>query len=258
MAPFDIYVKEIAKYIEGIRSKKRRFREMNCPEGSANLIEGLPVLVGRGAQPGVILKEDMCVELGNPRMASCAFLLWTDNLSLVRDGRITLIGPDIPESMGKSLPFGQVLLISGTDLKEEHHAMLEWGQYVSDRIEGYMIRSVPRRMWSRISKKVVEKGFCFETLGRALMWIIKSELPMVEAVEILFITSNKEDVEELESIAKQVEKIAGDIKKGKFIIGDDGTYVCTNGLDCNVCLDKNVCDSIREMVAIRKANIRSA
>jgi CO dehydrogenase/acetyl-CoA synthase beta subunit len=253
VAAFDVYVKKIAEYVEGMRRKRRQTREMNYPAGDTNLIEGLPVRVGSGAQASVILKEDTCVELGNPSTASCAFLLWTENLSLVRDGRITLIGPDIHESTGKSLPFGQVLIMGGTGLKEEHQTTLEWGQYISDRIEGYMIRSVPQRMWSRVSKEAAGKGFCFETLGRALVGIFKSELPMVEAMEILFVTSSKEDVEELGSIAIQVEKIAREIKRERFFIADDGAYVCTTGLDCSVCPDKAVCDSIREMIVIRKA-----
>jgi CO dehydrogenase/acetyl-CoA synthase beta subunit len=253
VAAFDVYVKKIAEYVEGMRDNKRQIREMNYSAGVADLMEVLPVRVGSGSQASVILKEDTFVELGSPSSASCAFLLWTENLSLVKDGRITLIGPDIHESMGRSLPFGQALIVGGIGLKEEHQAMLEWGQYISDRIEGYMIRSVPQRMWSRVSKEAAGKGFCFGTLGRALMGIFKSELPMVEAMEILFVTSSKEDVEELEGIAIQVGKIAREIKRGKFVIGDDGAYVCTAGLDCSVCQDKAVCDSIRELIVLRKA-----
>lgn len=258
MAVFDVYITKIAEYVEGMRRNQRQVREMGYPVAGNNLLKGLPIRVGRGAQPSVILKEDTCVELGSPSTASCAFLLWTDNPSLIRNNRITLIGPDINESMGKSLPFGQVLIMGGADLKEEHQATLEWSQYISDRIEGYMIRSIPQRTWSRVSKKATEKGFCFETLGRALMGIIRSELPMVAATEILFVTSNKEDVAKLESIAKQVEKIARDIKRGKFVVEDDGTYVCTDGLDCSVCLDKDVCDRIREIIGLRKAKTSRA
>ena len=56
-------------------------------------------------------------------------------------------------------------------------------------------------MWSRVSKNAAEKGFCFETLGRALMAIFKSDMPKVQAVEILFVTSSKEDLEQLDNIA---------------------------------------------------------
>jgi CO dehydrogenase/acetyl-CoA synthase beta subunit len=258
LGTFDIYVKKISEYIEGMLRRQRQVRKMNHPGRSEKLIEGLTVRVGVGAQPGVILKEDTCVELGNLSTAACAFVLWTKDITLIKDGKITLIGSDINESIGKSLPFGQVLILGGADLSEEHQTMLEWTQYISDRIEGYMIRSVPQRIWSRVSKEAAGKGFCFETLGRALMGIFKSELPMVEAMEILFVTSSKEDVEELGGIAIQVEKIAREIKRGKFAIADDGAYVCSSGLDCSVCSDKPICDDIRELISLRKADARSA
>jgi CO dehydrogenase/acetyl-CoA synthase beta subunit len=252
MASFDVYFKMVAEYLQELRNKKRQFKEINCQIIGDDYFQDLPIKVGEGAQQGVILKEDTGIELGNPRMGSSAFLLWTDNPSLIKDKKITLVGPDIQESFSNSLPFGQVLMIGGTSLKEEYHTTLEWGQYISDRIEGYMIRSIPQRIWSRVSKTAVERGFSFEVLGKTLMGIIKSELPLVESVEVLFVTSSRQDVEELETIAKQVEKISNDLKKRKFIVGDKGDYFCTNGLDCSVCHDKPVCDTIREQIVIRK------
>jgi CO dehydrogenase/acetyl-CoA synthase beta subunit len=252
MASFDIYLRKIADYMEEMRGRHRQITEMNCSA------DGLPVRVGIGAQQGVILKEDTYVELGSPSTASSALLLWVEDPSLIRDGRVTLIGPDINESAGKSLPFGQVLILGGAGLKEEHQATLEWTQYVSDRIEGYMIRTVPQRIWSRVTKEAVGKGFCFGTLGRALVQIFKSELPLIEAMEILFVTSSKEDVQELEGIAMQVEKITREIKRRIFSIADDGVYECTSGVDCVACSDQAICDSIREVIKLRKADVRNA
>ncbi len=84
------------------------------PRLSASLKKGLPVSVGPKASSGIILRGDTFVELGNPDIGSSAFVLWTDKTTLIRDGSITLIGPDIPESAGASLPFGQVLMVGGT------------------------------------------------------------------------------------------------------------------------------------------------
>ncbi|MHA1432155.1 MAG: hypothetical protein ACTSRV_17455 [Candidatus Freyarchaeota archaeon] len=73
-------------------------------EGDSELEKGLP-LGGRG----IILREDTFVELGNPKSASAALVLWTENPELVRDGYITIVGPDIPEVEGY-LPFAQITL----------------------------------------------------------------------------------------------------------------------------------------------------
>jgi CO dehydrogenase/acetyl-CoA synthase beta subunit len=253
LAIFDAYVKEIRDYAERMRAKYGVLREIDCPKGTDEVLSGLPVRIGPRASAGIILREDTSVELGNPSTGSCAFLLWTDNPTLIRDGRITLVGPDIGESQGRSLPFAQILMPGGSALQEEDQEVLDRSQYAFDQIEGYMIRSVPQRMWSRVSKTAVDKGFNFETLGRALMGIFKSQVPRVEAVEVLFVTSSREDLTPLENIATQVGKISRDIRRNTLIRRLDGAYECTAGYDCNACADKAVCDDIKQLVALRKA-----
>lgn len=252
MAIFDVYVKKLAEYAAEMRKKGRQVREIDCPAAVSKLLEGLPVQVGPQASSGIILRGDTFMELGNPDAGSCAFLLWTDNPSLIRDGKITLIGPDIPQSSGASLPFGQVLMVGGVGLGEEGHEALQQNQYISDQIEGYMIRSVSQLMWSRVSKDAAGKGFCFETLGRALMAIFKSAVPKIQAVEIVFVTSSKEDVQQLDDIATQVRKIGKDIVRETWKAKGFDIVECTLGWDCTSCPDKPVCDDIRELITVRK------
>jgi CO dehydrogenase/acetyl-CoA synthase beta subunit len=256
LAIFDPYLEQVHGYVEGMRAKYGLLGEMQCPAVVSEALGGLPVRVGPRASSGIIFKEDTFVELGSPNTASCAFVLWSDNPALIRDGRITLVGPDIGESQGQSLPFAQVLMLGGRALQEEEQEALDRSQYVFDQIEGYMLRSVPQRMWSRVSREAVEKGFGFETLGRALMGICKTQLPKVEAMEILFVTSCKEDVTLLENIAAQVTKISREIRRSGLVRRLDGTYECTMGYHCDACSDKPVCDDIRELVALRKTKGR--
>jgi len=253
---FDVYVKKVAGYVEEVRRKGGQFREFDSPTSVSELVEGLPVQVGPGASSGVILRGDTFVELGSPDAGSCAFLLWTDNPSLIRDGRITLIGPDIQETPGASLPFGQVLMVGGKDLGKEEHSALEQSQYISAQLEGYMIRSTPERMWSRVGKDVAAKGFDFCTLGKALMTIFKSDVPKVQAMEVIFVTSSKEDVQRLDDIAQQVRKIYKDIVRETWLARGYDVLECTLGWDCDSCADKPVCDEIREVITVRKKKAR--
>jgi len=236
VAIFDVYVKKLAEYVGEMRGKGRQVREIDCPTTIGKLLEGLPVRVGPQASSGLILRGDTFAELGNPATGSCAFLLWTDNPSLIRDGKITLI----------------------VDLGEKEHEALEQNQYVGDQIEGYMIRSVSQLLWSRVSKDAAEKGFCFETLGRALMAIFKSEVPKVQAVEIVFVTSVKEDLQPLDDISTQVREIAKNIVLENWEAKGINLLECTFGWDCNSCPDKPVCDNIRELVTVRKKRARKS
>lgn len=254
MAIFDIYIKKLTQYGAEVLQKGGEVREIDCPPSVIELLEELPVRVGHGASPGIILRGDTFIELGNPDSGSSAFLLWTDNTSLLTDGRITLIGPDIPESSGGSLPFGQVLMVGGESLSEKEHEELTRNQYIADQIEGYMIRSIPQHMWSRVSKEAAEKGFCFETLGRALMAIFKSEVSKIQAMEIIFVTSSREDLKPLESIDEQVREISHNITKDVWKAKgyDLDEIECTLGWDCRSCEYKPVCDEIRKVVKVRK------
>jgi CO dehydrogenase/acetyl-CoA synthase beta subunit len=252
MSVFDVYISKLGEYVQDMRARGRQIREIQCPQSSNDLVDGLPIRVGPGASSGLILRADAFAELGNPEAGSCAFTLWTDSPSWINDGKITLIGPDIPESPGASLPFGQVVMAGGAGLTDKEHDALRFAQYASDRIEGYMVRSSTRYMWSRVGKDAASKGFCFETLGRALMAILRSDVPGAQAVEVVFVTSAREDLEPLDQISSQVEKVSTSIIAENWKAKGFDLYECSLGWDCNVCPDRPVCDDIRQLIQVRK------
>ena len=249
MKASEVHLPRVRAYVARKKEQGRAVREIACDTGGERLVAGLPVRVGPDAEQGIILKEDTFVELGNPSVASCAFVVWSDERAAVADGRITCIGPDIQHGEGRSLPFGQVMIVSGTELEEEHYPQLERTQYTSDQIEGYMLRSVPRRVWGRVSNDAAARGFCFETLGRSLMSVFRGMNPLVEATEVVFVTSSVEDVHELDDIAADVRKFSGELKK--LVRQQDGTYDCTE-YSCTTCDEKPVCDSIRDWIELRR------
>jgi len=249
MAIFDAYLGMIAEYIEEMQRKDGWVKAFNCPLSADRLKEGLPIRIGPQANTGIILRGDTFIELGNPTAGSCAALLWTKDLSLINDGKVTLIGPDIQESPEASLPFGQILIVGGADFEAEDHEELIAGQYIADQIEGYMVKSSSRNMWSRVSRDVAAKGFSFETLGSALMAIFKSQMLKVQAMEVLFVTSSKEDVLRLDEISAQIQKIGGEVVKENWKIKG---YDIDCSMDCSSCNDKPVCDDIRDVLADQK------
>jgi CO dehydrogenase/acetyl-CoA synthase beta subunit len=255
MATFDSQIAAVTAHVEELRAQGRAARAFTAPSSVAALEEGLPIRVCPGASPGVILRADTFVELGSPDAGSCALVLWTDAPSLVRDGRVTVIGPDIPEAPGASLPFGQVLMVGGVDLGAEEHQSLEQAQFVADQVEGYMVRSSSRNVWSRVSKDVAAKGFCLNTLGSALMLIFKSSLPKVQAMEIVFVTSGKEDLLRLGAIATEVHERGKEIVKAHWKARG---FDLDCDFDCRSCEERKVCDYIREVAGARKKKTRKA
>ena len=253
MSVFDPYIRKVFEYVQAMQDSGRQVRIFNSPGDPHRLLEGgLPVRVGPGAGSGLVLRGDTFAELGSPEAGSSAFPLWTNNTSLVRDGRIILIGLDILESRGVSLPFGQILIAAGRELSGKKHSLLDESQYVADQIEGYMVKSTPGRMWSRVSNSAAERGFGFEALGKALMAIYKSQVSQIEAMEIVFVTSGKEDVRKLDEIAEPVKKISKDIIRKTWLSRGYDILECTLRWDCNSCPDKAVCDDIKSVITVRK------
>jgi CO dehydrogenase/acetyl-CoA synthase beta subunit len=97
-----------------------------------------------GGGRNIVLKDVMGLELGSPKMESVSCLLWTHDLSLIEDGRITLVGPDFGESLGMSLPFGKVVLAGVEGFTEDNaydlHKDLDFLRYGID-LKGFMMRS---------------------------------------------------------------------------------------------------------------------
>lgn len=234
MEIFDLMIKELRQRIEHWIEQGRKISEKQCPQSVKKLKENLPT----SNQPRIILKEDTFVELGNPKTASAALVLWTEKSELVRDGKITIVGPDIPEAEG-NLPFAQVLIAQTRGLEPKDYRLLSRNQYDLN-LEGYMLRAVPQhqRVWSRVSREAVEKGFTLETLGKALMVSLKEKPPRAEAVEVIFVTSSEEDVRELGKITEEAWKIAAPVKS-------------TPTYDCTTCENKEICDEIWKMLQLR-------
>ena len=234
MEIFDVLIGELRSRIEEWKNSGRKTREIQCPTSVEELEKGLP-LGGRR----IILREDTFVELGNPKTASAALVLWTENPELVRDGYITIVGPDIPEVEGY-LPFAQITLTRVLGLRPEDYRVLRRNQY-DVHLDGYMLRAVPQRqrVWSRVSREVVERGFTLETLGRALMVSLKKNPPRAEAVEMVFVTSSEEDVKTLGELTETAWKATKPVKAAP-------AYDCTN------CENEEICDEIWRMLQLRR------
>lgn len=250
MTPFDEYIDETHHYVKHLRSAGRQVRELSGYAGSAG---SMPFKIGPGAGTGLVMKSETFVELGSPTAGSCALVLYTDALSRVQHGRTRLIGADIQESpAGSTLPFGQVLIAGGEDLTEADYPELLESQHVGDQIEGFMVKSTPGHIWGRVSTGAAERGFDFAFLGTALTGLVTSQVPKATAVEVLFVTSGRSDLELLNDIAASVGEIAQAMKERRWKERGIDIYDCAFGGHCSACPDKDVCDGVRKVAHTRR------
>jgi CO dehydrogenase/acetyl-CoA synthase beta subunit len=248
MSIFNACIKQTAKYIDEMRKAGREIIEFTCTDHSCNP----PFDVGPGSGSGLVMKSDTFLELGSPTAGSCAFALYTKDTSLIRDGRVSLIGPDVQASSSTVLPFGQVIMVGGEAFSTGDYQRLVQCQYTGDLIEGYMVKSMPGRIWTRISNEVAQKGFSFKFLAMALMKIIKAQIPNVTVFEVLFVTSDKSDLQNLNKIGFSVSEIAQALRKKHWETKGVDISDCTFGGDCGSCTDKLVCNAVKKAIYKKK------
>jgi len=246
MNPFDPYFERIREYENNLKNSGRSVRVWHT--GPLN---GREEAFRQTFSP-LILKENTAVELGGPLTAGSTFIIWTEDVSLISDGRITLVGQEVVEAVGGRLPFGQVIMAGGPDISRETHSRLEREQYIAERVPGYMVRSTGGRIWSRASYEALDNGFSLRALGANILSHIRHRLPVVAAAEILFVTSSIEDVQDLEKIGAQVRKLSHDLRRERIKQTADGNYECESDISCEACSDNDVCSEIREILVIRK------
>ncbi len=227
--------------------------------GTGRLVRSWPTQVARrpaqprhDRSPTLVLADDVGVELGPPSQASCSVLLRTSDLALVQPGRVTLVGPDLPDVRpGARLPFAQVVVLAiGVDAAPDPFT-LENLAFLTHRLPGYMARSIPGRLWVRISRKAHAHGLTFRAIGEALISAYLSDVPELTAVEVLFVTSSAEDVAALAPIALAAEVVTGHHRK--LALAEDGDLACLD-TTCDTCEEKPVCDGLREMMQHRRSS----
>ena len=238
---FDGIIKDIRSFHER-KKEEGRVKERKCasafawPEaGSRNLVFQL----------------DTGLELGHPTLPSVAFHVWTQEPGLVNEDRVSLIGPDIGESSASMLPFGKIILIKGMGFNEEnaYDRYLQIGLARYDiSLKGYMMRAATQylREWSRISREAMGGGFSLFTLGEALIRKY-CEMEYVTGAEVIFITDDQGEFEEIAPLAEKADKINRAMSK----------MMEEMSFDCEDCDYEEICRDVAAMRSLRKHREKS-
>jgi acetyl-CoA decarbonylase/synthase complex subunit beta len=158
-----------------------------------SMFKDIPVEVGVIYEGQRIRRNDMYVELGGPDVKEKFELTRVKKQEEVEDGKVTIEGPDLKEmEEGKAYPIGILIEVSGTKLEPELEGVIERRIHAySNFIEGFMHLNQRYDIWLRVSKKSFQKGLnSFEYVGKVLQRLFKSELPIIEKMQVTFITES--------------------------------------------------------------------
>ena len=160
-----------------------------------SMFKDIPVDVGVIYEGERIRKPNMQVELGGPDIKNKFELVRVKASDDVEDGAVRIHGPDLKNlKEGSCSPLGILVEVSGKELEQDLEAVFERRihQY-TNYVEGLMHLNQRYDIWLRLSKKSFQKGFnSFNYLGKVLMRLYKSELPIIEKIQTTFITDETE------------------------------------------------------------------
>ncbi|MFW9959742.1 MAG: CO dehydrogenase/CO-methylating acetyl-CoA synthase complex subunit beta [Candidatus Thorarchaeota archaeon] len=164
--------------------------------------EDIPVDIGVVYEGERVRGKDMFVELGGPTMEKKYELALARSMDQIEDEKITIIGPDLKDMKeGSYHPLGIFIEVAGKEVEPDLEGVIERRihEYVNF-VEGMMHLNQRYDIWIRLSKKSFEKGFnSLEYLGKVLIRLFKSEMNIIEKIQVTFITDPEE-------VAKQYDK----------------------------------------------------
>lgn len=216
------------------------------------LAHDVPLTYGKGAGGGMVMRRNLGAELGGGNAATCAMVLPTSDVSLIRNGKVTIIGRDVGElPAAETAPFAQIILVGGSSFLGADAQALEETQKIRNWVQGYQVRTTTDEIAARVSAELVERGFSLAHLARALIELVHSIDERTESVEVIFVTSSSEDVRALRPLARQWAERSRELRRCTMAeIGID--IDCPSGGHCGKCKDKDTCDQVRRIQAMRR------
>ncbi|MGD0280265.1 MAG: hypothetical protein ABSC11_13305 [Smithella sp.] len=196
----------------------------------------------------IVLEEDTAVELGAPRKESVSITMWTSHRGTLQN-RLWTYGSDFDELIDKSVSYIQIIMLEFKDGSQAVESDIVRIKNLTNKISGFMTRSMPGKIWIRINKKRMKEGFSLYALGQCLHKAYMDAIPDIESMDIILITDNDELIKTLKPVSGIAKVISGDNTKFKWV--SDGVVSCDE-LDCDRCDEKATCDSINEMLAKRR------
>jgi len=170
------------------------------------MFKDIPVDVGIVYEGERIRKNDMHLELGGLKVDHKFELVRARGMGEIKDGRISIKGPDVKEMKeGGRYPFGLLVEVAGKKIEEGLEGVFE--RRIHDFlnfIEGFMHLNQRYDIQMRLSKKSFKKGLnSFKMIGKVLQRLYKSELPIIEKIQITFIT----DPSKVKKMYKEAVKV---------------------------------------------------
>ena len=251
---FQEFLGNLRNYVISESQKGRNLFIYEKNPNPSKLFENLNIKVELDKHKEIILQEETKLELGGINNKSFSLIYPFSNLDIInylKKWAITLIGLESKDIADLSVDFGMIILIGGKNITEKDWDSLRQFNLISNGIEGFLIRTVPRRFWCRISVNII-KNFTFEFLGNAIFYLYKQRFKdLIESMEIFFVNTYTNVIDEFIKITSKInthinEKWLKKIENWKKRID------CEYDWGCEICPYRETCYNIKQVLVERE------
>lgn len=159
-----------------------------------SMFKDIPVEVGIIFEGERIRGPDMQIEFGGTKVPVKFELAEVKPLDKVTDGKIEIVGPDLNAlKEDGSYPLGIYIEVAGEKLEKDLEGVIERNVHsFLNYIEGVMHMNSRYDIWIRLSKNSYKKGLnSFKYWGLVLGRLFKAQFPIIERIQITFLTDEK-------------------------------------------------------------------
>ncbi|MFW9943264.1 MAG: hypothetical protein ACFFFT_19670 [Candidatus Thorarchaeota archaeon] len=251
---FEEFLENLRNYIDSESQKGKNVYVYKKDPNPPKLFEQVAIEVELNKHKEIILQEETKLELGGIGNKSFSLVFPFSNLEIInhmKNGTITLIGPEIRDITDLSTEFGLVILIGGRTIDEKDWDSLRQFNLISNGIEGFLIRTIPRKFWCRISEKIIQ-NISFEFLGNAIFYLYKQQFTdLIESMEIFFISTYTDVIDEFIKIASKINNYINE-KWLKKIENWKKRIDCEYDWGCEICPYRETCYDIKQVLVERE------
>lgn len=241
----------IRSFIIAQKKDNRTVQSYQVAEDTIKYFQKSNIGVQLDVYKDVILQEETGLELGGMNKKSFLLIYPIKESNILKDGNITLIGPEINAIQELKIDFGILLLIGIKKNSSKDYKELSSFTFISNGIQGFSIRSIPRKFWSRVSKEVLNKGFSFAFLGNAIFSLYRKKYEnLIDAMELLFISSYPDCIDEFLSISTELTSKLNE-KWLKKLDNWKKRIDCDYDWGCEICPYQVECYEVKKVLMAR-------
>ena len=251
---FEKFLSNLRNYINSEFQKGKNVIIYEKYSNPPDLFYDLNIKVELDKYKELILQDETKLELGGNNKKSFSLIYPFSDFNFLRQlksGRITLIGLEREDITELSVDFGMIVLIGGKNLTEKEWESLRQFNFVSDGIEGFSIRTIPRKFWCRISEKIIN-NFTFEFLGNAIFYLYKKFFDnLIESMEIFFVNTYTDVIDSFIEITSNINSVINEKWLNK-IENWKKRIDCEYDWGCEICPYQDECYNIKQVLVERK------